>query len=125
MAEYDNAIATAKRLIDRKGVSSVWRKFNVVNGAEDWNEAGAGHTDYSVKIVYLPYNRETASLIAKLAGLTDLSTYNLYGLMAPVTFTPALRDLVISPVYGELRPVRLDILAPGAQIVLYTIGLVA
>lgn len=125
MGEYDGAIATATRLIARKGADVVWRKFTVTDGSEDWNEAGSEHTDFTVKMVILPYNRETASLLAKLANMSDVPVYNMYGLMAPVPFTPVMRDLVISPIFGELRPQRLDILAPGDAIVLYTIGLQA
>lgn len=123
MSVYDRPIATAKRLIEKYGEPCQWRKFDVTDGTEDWNEASTGQTDYPVTVAIFPYNRETASSIAKLAGLSDIERYDMYGLMPAVSFIVESRDLLLSPTRGPLRPVRLDPLQPGSDIVMYTLGL--
>lgn len=123
MTEYTQAIATATRLIAKKGELCTWRQFDIDNGDQDWNETSAGFTDYPVRIVFLPYGRTVAALLAQLNG-TTVERLSLYGLMAPVPFTPKLRDLIIS-VRGELRPVTMDILQPADEVVLYTLGIEA
>ena len=126
MGVYDRPIATAKRLIDKYGEPCVWRKFNVASGTQDWNEQASGpddYTDYPVTVAIFPYDRQSASALAKLAGLSDIERYDMYGLMPAVAFAVESRDLLISPTRGPLRPVRLDPLQPGSDVVMYTLGL--
>lgn len=125
MTEYTSAIATAKRLIGKKGANVTWRKFNVADGVEDWLEIpeGTPFEDFTVKMVILPYegNRYAISVLQNSA---DVPTYDLYGLMAQVPFTPVKRDLIISTAHGELQPQKITPLCPADEVVLYILGLV-
>lgn len=125
MTEYTSAIATAKRLIDKKGASVTWRKFNIDAGAEDWLEVpeGTPFTDYTVKMVLLPYEGAGRYVISVLQGSFDVPTYDLYGLMAQVPFSPVKRDLIISTAHGELQPEKITPLCPADEVVLYILGL--
>lgn len=123
MGEYDRAIATAQRLIAKKGMSVTWEQQT--NGTptdpgKPWRPSGAAPTEKTVNIVFLPYNRENQQFLSMLAG-TEVPKGNEYGLMGAVDFEPNLKDTVVRGTQ-RLGIETIDRLAPNGQVVLYTIG---
>lgn len=124
MTEYSSAIASAKRVIAKKGDACVWRQYTVADGNNAWteNEATATFIDYPVRVVFLPYDsRTTGFTFQHVEG--DVTTFTSYALMGAVAFTPRLRDTIIRSDGTMVKPMGLDMLKPGAEIVLWQIGL--
>lgn len=123
MGEYDRAIATAQRLIAKKGMSVTWEQR--ANGEpadpdKPWRPAAAEPTNKTVSIVFLPYNRENQKFLSLLAG-TEVPRGEEYGLMGAVDFEPTLKDTVLRG-SQRLGVETIDVLAPSGQPILYTIG---
>lgn len=120
MGEYDRQIATAKRLIKKKGQGVTWR--SIENGAppdasKPWKTSTSTNLDNLVDIVFLPVSRENKRFIQALGG-TEVSTGFLLGYMAAVDFEPSIKDVVIRN--GEqLEVLNIDIVAPNGDPILY------
>lgn len=123
MSEYDRAIATAQRLIAKKGMSVTWKQLTNGTPADPdkpWRPGATEHTDKTVNIVFFPYNRENQKFLALLTG-TEVPKGEEYGLMGAVDFTPTLKDTIVRN--GETLAVEtINLLAPAGDPVLYTIG---
>ncbi len=123
MGEYDHAIATAQRLIAKKGQTVTWqvRENGVSVDAETpWKPEDAPVVEHQVSIVFLPYNRSNYEFLKMMTG-TEVAVGKTYGLMGAVGFDPVLKDTIVRD--GESMGVAtIDVLAPNGQPVLYTIG---
>lgn len=123
MGEYDRAIATAQRLIAKKGMTVTWEQQE--NGeapdpSKPWRPAEAEPVEHEVSIVFLPYNRENQQFLSMMTG-TEIPQGAEYGLMGAVDFTPNLNDTVVRNGV-RLGIEKIDLLAPAGDPVLYTIG---
>jgi len=123
MTIYTGSIERARASIAKKGDLCTWRQWDVDAGTTDWTEDEAStFTDYACKIVFFPFNGFNKMTFQQVAG--DVERYSSYGLMVPAGFTPKLRDLVIRSDGTTMKPMGLDELKPGAEVVLYTLGFV-
>lgn len=132
MGVYDDAIATAKRMIAAKGQLATWRKFDTGLFQQSsanhpspvpWLPTSArGEQDFSVSIVFLPISRVNSQLIRALSGteVTGPSKANLQGLMASVDFEPSDKDIVIRD-ERQLNIASIDPIAPDGTPILYVI----
>lgn len=124
MGQFDRAIATAKRLIEKNGQVVTWRKTEdgtAPDGSKPWKPGTTVVTDYPVSIVFLPESRVGYEFLAMLAN-TEVPKGKLTGLMAaPSGFVPTLKDVVVRG--SETLGLRsLDPLAPNGDVIIYTIG---
>lgn len=124
MSQYSQPIASALRLIAKKGELCTWRQYTMEPGSTDWNEDEASpFVDYSVSIVFLPYDSRTATFtFQQIDG--DVTRITEYALMGAVPFTPAIRDSIIRSDGTVIKPAGLDRLKPATEVILYTIGIV-
>lgn len=118
---FDNAIALAKRMIVKNGQVVTWKQVkDTANDAEPWNPTEAVDVSKKVSICFIPpRDNEWRKLLAYLKG-SEVPSGRLAGLMAPQTFEPNLKDIVVRNGV-ELRIASIDKLAPNEQTVLYTI----
>lgn len=120
MGEYDRAIATAKRLIEKKGALVDWVETKSESGAEPWKGKRPNAPQKSkVKIVFFPPDTSSRLTLQQMTGL-ELPKADEYGLMPTVNFVPKVGDIV------ERNGVALAVvgcapLAPGGVVVLYTL----
>lgn len=125
MGVYDRQIATAKRLIEKKGRKCVWRSIDneaPSDADKPWKPGAVDTEDYNVSVVFLPDTRSQVEFLQALTG-TDINVGEDYGLMPAVDFVPTLR----AEIYDEtgttlLRTVNsLEPLAPNGDVILYTL----
>ncbi len=122
MTEYTSAIASALRMIGKKGDACTWRQYAIDPGATDWTEDETStFTDYPVSIAFFPYETRTGLTFQQVAG--DVTTVTEWALMGAVAFTPGIRDLIIRSNGETVKPAGLGRLKPGAEIVLWQIGI--
>lgn len=120
MGEYDRAIATAKRLIEKKGQTVQWRKNTGEAGSEPWkSQRPAAGTLPEVKIVFFPPDEGSRRTLQQITGV-ELPRADEYGLMAAVPFSPQAGDAVLRAGIGS-AVVGVSPLAPGGDVVLYTL----
>lgn len=122
MGVFDRQIASAKRLIAKNGQFVTWRSIGEptpVDPNKPWDETTHTQTDSSVKIAFLPTDRIGAEFRNYLAG-TSVPMGKELGYMAPVDFTPSLKDVVLRG-SEELSILKIDRIAPNGEIVLYII----
>jgi hypothetical protein len=122
MARFDRAIQTALRLIKKNGQDVTWRQ--VSDGApadpnKPWNPGTSVNTDRTVRICFLPVDRQTMETFNFVKG-TDVPKGSVMGLMGNVPFDPNIKDVVLRN-GEELRIASLDVLSPNGQKVLYTV----
>lgn len=126
MTIYTGTIQRALASIAKKGDVCTWRQWDIQDGDEDWTEDDAStSTDYTVKIVFFPYGAQVSNMsFAQVDG--DVERFTSYGLMGSTggLFTPKLRDLIIRSDGQVMKARGLDVLKPGAEALLYTIGFV-
>lgn len=123
VARFDNAIATAIRLIQRNGMQCAWNKevLTPIDPLQPWLGNTSVITVFSPFICFVPASGSFYGLIRLLGG-TESPSVKTFGLMAPQEFEPVLTDLVTRD--GEpLKIATLDVLRPNEQVVLYTLGL--
>ena len=126
MGEYDRAIASAKRVIAKKGEACKWHVTApavVADSDTPWIETVDGaapvvHADTFIAL--FPLSRQFSELIRYLRG-TEIVTGSLYGLMSAQSFTPAIADIVERKDGTKLGIVSIDPLAPNGDVILYTI----
>lgn len=128
MAGYERQIASAKKLIARRGQVVSWRIR--AEGTTDGGEA-AGATkwrpkavtpaepdDRSVSIVFLPITKEKYESLAAMG--VEVTTGAQMGYMGAVDFQPSQKDAVLRS--GVLMPIEtIDIIAPNGDPILYEI----
>lgn len=121
MGQFDRAIETAKRLIEKNGQPVTWRKLVVdtPSPSAPWKPVSEGVNEYSTIICFLPLSRVGEELIRYLRG-TEVTTGSVKGLMPVVDFEPSANDVVISN-GNTLRIKSIDTLSPNGQIIVYTI----
>lgn len=124
MARFDNAIATAIRLIQKNGMQCTWSKDELtpIDPDKPWLGDSAVTTTYSPYICFVPASGGFYSLV-KLLGGTESPAVKTWGLMAPQTFKPELTDLVTRD-GAPLKFAYIDTLRPNEQVVLHIMGLV-
>jgi hypothetical protein len=138
MGVYDRQIATALRLIAKKGQAVTWVKHNAQQGnIQPWKTSkvpsgygvggygaggyGVGNSDapsYAVSIVFLAPKSGLQALFALMQG-TSIPTGAPVGLMGAVTgFTPEINDMVMrGPKAMVIKD--FDIVAPNGEVILY------
>lgn len=116
--EYQRQIATAKRMIAKKGAAVTWRSITdptpVVG--QPWKDGTSGDVDYDVKILFLPAGQRLK--FAALAAGNDIPEGVELGYMASVDFVPSVRDSIIRGGV-ELRVTSIDPLQPDGTPILY------
>lgn len=118
MAEYDSAIALAKRLIDKKGRTVTVRKPNVAPTDTDkpWDVQENPPLTFDAKAVVVPMESRYVD------GSTVLLTDKLmYVAAADATF-PITTDCRVADRGYENQIIMVDTLEPGEQAVLYTVA---
>lgn len=134
MARFARQQATALKLIALNGEDVVWRKLSstTATNAKPWDQTPASlvETDYTTKMVFLPFNQK--DLGYKTESWSKHQQETLIGLvevlMPKVEFVPSVTDIVIrkdpetglDKVYSVLT---MDTLAPNGEIIMYTIVL--
>lgn len=124
MGQFDRAIASARRLIDKYGEACVWRKPAApdedVQDAEPWRDVREGDpTDVDVKIAWFPPGGQLAFLAA--ISDTEIPAGTELGLMAPGDFEPLASDVLLRTGGVEAEITKIDRLAPDGTPVLYTV----
>lgn len=122
MAEYDRVIATATRLIKKKGQLVKWQIINdpvPPDSNKPWNQAAATPEEKDVYICFLPIDRQTFETLGYMKG-NEIPKGSVMGLMANVDFEPNLKDVVLRN-NKQLRIETINILSPNGQQILYTI----
>jgi hypothetical protein len=124
MGQFDRQIATAQRLIAKYGQSVTWREPAEglpADPEKPWSKTAAVPIDHAgIKICFVPAKEnEWRKLLAYLKG-TEVPTTKLAGLMGAVTFTPALKHIVLRD-GKQLRIASIDCLSPNGQKILYTL----
>lgn len=128
MAGYERQIASAKKLIARRGQVVSWRvraegttDGGEVAGATKWRPKAvtpAEPDDRSVSIVFLPITKEKYESLAAMG--VEVTTGEQMGYMGAVDFQPSKSDAVLRA--GVLMPIEtIDIIAPNGDAVLYEI----
>lgn len=128
MGEYDRAIATAERMIAKKGRIVQWAKGDAEPaqpGDKPWKptreddpEAGV-----DVKIVFFPPGEGSRAVLQQITG-TEVPTASEYGLMAgTVPFNPEQGDVVLRDGIA-LAVVGVATLRPAEDAVLHTVWFV-
>lgn len=117
MAEYDSAIALAKRLIDRKGRVVNVRKSNATapDPSKPWEVEENPEINFSARAVVVPI--ESRYVDGKTTLVTDKQ---MYLASADATFPVTVDCRVMDKGY-ENQVIRVDLLEPGEQAVLYTV----
>jgi len=115
MGVYDRQIASAKRVIKKKGQLCTWIKRDVVTSVtQPWKTTPAVDTvpTFPVSIVFLAPKQKLSHELFHLMSGTDIPEGGPYGLMAAVSFTPEINDSVLSGT-ETLVVKSLDIVAPN------------
>lgn len=120
MGVYDRQIATARRLIASKGAECTYTQTAVtMETATPWIVEDADPTEYSVRIVFLPVDREGYETLNTLKE-TDVSGGFSLAYMGAVEFDPKRTDLIERNGDGEkFRVVYVDKIAPNGETILY------
>lgn len=113
MAEYDSAIALAKKLIDKKGRQINVRRTTLVDGPNPLDPPTQTNTDYPVRAVFLDYEQ---SLINETLIKVGDQRCLIPAIDVPISISTA--DLIIdgSSVYSIKND---GILKPGDQVIIY------
>lgn len=128
MAGYERQIASAKRLIAKRGQVVSWRirtegtvDAGEVAGATKWRPkvvTPSTPDDRLVSIVFLPITKEKYESLSAMG--VELSTGAQMGYMGAVDFQPSQKDAVLRA--GVLMPIEtIDVIAPNGDPVLYEI----
>lgn len=120
MTVYARQIASAKRLIEKKGAKVTWRKPADASQDADkpWNAEPNPPQDFPVSIAFFD---DGGRAFASLMKGTDLPTGYELGYMPAVTFEPGVGDDVIRN--GEaLRVAYVKPLQPDGTPILYVVG---
>jgi hypothetical protein len=124
MAQFDKAIATAKRLIAKNGEAVIWRQIadaEPEDSSKPWIPGEVESVDYVVELCFLPLSRVNLETFTLIQG-SEVPKGSVMGLMGEVPFEPNLRDVVVRSGV-ELRIESIDLLSPNGQKVLYTLVL--
>ena len=126
MGEYDRAIATAERMIAKKGRTVDWSKPAVAApqpGDKPWKpqKSDADPAEpFKPKIVFFPPGEGSRATLQQITG-TEVPTASEYGLMAgSVPFTPEQGDIVMRDGIA-LAVVGVATLKPAEEAVLHTV----
>lgn len=121
MAEYDSAIALAKRLIAKKGTSVTLRSMTpgaLPDANEPWRAGANTPVDQTVKAVFLDY--EQAYIDGTTIRMGDQRVFMPATDNSDVAITPEVDGLVIrgSETWKIVKPRPLN---PGNQMVMFEI----
>lgn len=128
MGEYDRAIATARRLIAKKGQLVIWRRIQNGPGPVDapWQDGEQTENDTEVSIAFFPASMsDTARQSPVTQSYIKESTVPLtlyVGLMVGQSFKPSLKDVVIRD-GAEMRIGAIDPLNPNGTDIIYQLQL--
>lgn len=132
MAGYERQIASAKRIIAKRGQSVSWlvraegtTDDAVVAGATKWrpkNVPGVDPVSHPVIIAFLPLEEKQREAL-RGRGIADTSGM-VQGFMAQTSFSPNQKDAVLRD--GQTLPIEsIDIIAPNGtaitDAILYTV----
>lgn len=128
MAGYERQIASAKKLIAKRGQVVSWRiraegttDAGEVTGATKWRPKAvpAGTPDdRPVSIVFFPITKEKFESLRAMG--VELTRGAQMGYMGAVDFEPSQKDAVLRA--GVLMPIEtIDVIAPNGDAVLYEI----
>lgn len=122
MARFDSAIATAKRLILRNGVSATLRRYTqtVADASKPWRSGTTTETDYTAPMVFLPVQGFEGSNdhYKDSDGRTHQADIKILVAADDLTVTPNLKDKVINGT-DSWSLVKIKEIAPNNQQVLF------
>jgi hypothetical protein len=110
-------------MIAKFGKQVTWRKIAAnVSIQQPWKATNADPVDASVYMVFARRDSGTSftAAIARLMNATDVPTGAPTGLMAAVSFTPEIGDLVING-NDEMRVAAIGPVAPDGTPIFYKI----
>lgn len=117
MTVYSRQIATALRLIAKKGQAAVWQKeTEVVNNAQPWKTSAGAPATFPVVVVRLPTDGPTEALMPG----TSVTNKREKLLMGAVSFVPAVNDTVLIGI-DTVVVESIKVLQPDGTPILYTI----
>jgi hypothetical protein len=126
MGEYDRAIATATRLIAKKGRVVDWSKATAAEpepGDKPWKPQpsdGPADEPFKPKVVFFPPGEGSRATLQQITG-TEVPTASEYGLLAgSEPFTPEQGDIVMRDGI-QLAVVGVATLRPAEDAVLHTV----
>lgn len=94
MGVYDGLVATALRIIERKGQSVTWEKRTATGGTAA-KPGSTTVTNNTVNMCFVPLEREYLSTFLAMFKNTEVPTGLILGLMGRVSFAPELKDTVL------------------------------
>lgn len=123
MGVYDRQIATAKRLIAKKGEVVTWLPSTTVqDNSKPWQttQPGGTHPSYNVSIAFIPISDNPIDALLRFVKGTSVTDGTLKGYMGQVPFAPATNDSIVRD--GKTYIVKsIDPLAPNGEPILYEI----
>lgn len=118
---YERAIATAKRMIEAKGMPCVWTEIRPGPATAPNKPGPTISFEYpDTYLVFLPENRIGYEWLKAITG-TEIPEGGGYALMAAVDFEPTLSSTITQIDGTELQPNSIDPLSPNGEIILYTV----
>lgn len=120
MAQFDNQIATAKRLIDKYGETSVHRRTvdgSPADPSQPWNPGTPVSTDTSVSAVWLNYDQQRVDGQTIKTGDQEVLIPGSDLDAAPDAST----DVLIRASGEQWSIVSVEPLSPNGQLILYTV----
>lgn len=99
MAVYSRQIATALRLIAKYGQQATWER-RAPGGGTAAKPATSVVVSRTVKIAFLPLDREYLQTTLGKGDGSDIASGMLTGYMGQVDFVPTLKDTVVRNVNG-------------------------
>lgn len=95
MSAYASQLQFATSLLKRKGAVCTWKRTSAhTDPAKPWNEVATTVDEYTVDIVFLPFDSVSRRMFGYADG-TSMPAGTMVGYMAgQTTFTPQLRDQI-------------------------------
>lgn len=125
MSAIDNAVATAKRLIERYGEACTWRSKSNTAGTVAWKPGASRVTSHDCRLIFLRSKKlDMKAIVKALGSKSEITDGQIRGLLAgDCGFTPSANDEIIRS-DGSVNVIHsIDPLAPNGSVVFYEIGI--
>jgi hypothetical protein len=121
MGVYDRQIALATRLIKAKGEVCTWRKAAapvVANPSMPWIKTDGAPTDATVSILWVS---SSSNPFAALTAGSEIESGGQEGIMAKQSFTPDLKDVIVTGDGTILQLTKLTPVAPNGTPIIWRV----
>lgn len=118
MAEYDNFVSLAKRLIDKKGRTITIRRNTSAtprDASKPWLGNTISYTDYTVKGVITGVGQKYID-----DNLVRSGDQNAIIPASGLAIVPNLKDFVVDETF-KFEIIKVDTLKPGEQVIMYSL----